>query len=233
MNLFYAPDINGNSYLLNAEESKHIVRVLRMKTGDTVHLTDGNGNFYECRITDDHPKACQLSVIQRYIGDDRRDFQLHIAIAPTKNINRFEWFLEKATEIGIDRITPVICEHSERKSLKNSRLERVMVAAMKQSLKSKLPMLDQAMPFSQMMNIDFSGQKYIAFIDDNLTVELAKIYQPPANALILIGPEGDFSGHEIDLAKSKGFVPVRLGKSRLRTETAGIAACLTVNILNQ
>jgi len=204
-----------------------------MKADDIIHLTDGKGFFYECKITDPNPKACELSVIRKWEGDDKRNFYLHIAIAPTKNIARLEWFLEKTTEIGIDRVTPIRCDHSERKEVKHERLEKVMVAAMKQSLKSKLPLLDEIINLSTFLNHEFKGQKFIAFIDEEVKTELSKIYQPHDNALILIGPEGDFSRDEIDLARANGFIPVRLGKSRLRTETAGVVACNTINILNQ
>jgi 16S rRNA (uracil1498-N3)-methyltransferase len=233
MNLFYASDISGNSFTLNSEESKHIIRVFRMKTGDIVLLNDGKGYFYECKITDPNPKMCQLSVIKKWEGGDKRNFQLHIAIAPTKNIGRFEWFLEKSTEIGIDHITPIICEHSERMEVKHERLEKVMVAAIKQSLKSRLPVLDKLIKFSTLVKHEFKGQKFIAFVDADVMTELSKTYQPEGDVLILIGPEGDFSKAEIDLAKANGFAPVRLGKSRLRTETAGVVACNTINILNQ
>lgn len=233
MNLFYAAEINGQFYTLSEEESKHIIRVLRMKLGDTVFFTDGKGIFFECRITDNNPKACEVEIIEQKPGADKRPFYLHMAVAPTKNLNRFEWFLEKATEIGIDRITPIISSHSERKGVKTERLNRVITAAMKQSLKSYHPQLDEATKFSEIITQPFKGQKFIAYIDNAVTLELSKAYLPGNNALILIGPEGDFSPEEVVLAKQNGFVPVRLGPSRLRTETAGIVACHTVNILNE
>lgn len=233
MNIFYSPDIADDKLILKPEESKHIIRVLRMQTGDIIHLTDGKGYFYDCEISDPNPRACSLSIIKKWKGDDRKDFYLHIAIAPTKNINRFEWFLEKSTEIGIDQITPIICEHSERKAVKPERLKKVLISAMKQSLKSQLPVLEPIANFSTFINQDFNGQKFIAFIDDGVNTELSKIYHPHKNALILIGPEGGFSKDEVELAEAKSFIPVRLGRSRLRTETAGIMSCSTINILNQ
>ncbi len=232
MNLFYAAEINGQFYTLPEEESKHIIRVLRMKTGDTVFFTNGKGVFFECRITDANPKTCELEIIEERPGNDKRSFYLHMAVAPTKNGSRFEWFLEKATEIGIDRITPVICTHSERKVVKTERLNRVLTAAMKQSLKSFHPQLDEATKFSKFIKQAFDGEKFIAYIDKDVTLELSNAYTPGRNVLILIGPEGDFSPDEVELAKQNGFVPIRLGPSRLRTETAGIAACHTVNLLN-
>jgi len=232
MNLFYTTEIPGDSFTLNSEESKHIIRVLRMKSGDSVRFTDGKGFFYDCEITDPNPKACQLKLVKKSEGTDKRPFRLHLAIAPTKNISRFEWFLEKATEIGIDRITPIICDHSERKEIKINRLERVIIAAMKQSLKSNLPELNYANNFREFINQPFPGQKYIAYIDDGVKLELSKTYQPTKNVLVLIGPEGDFSADEVKQAIDQGFQPVKLGPSRLRTETAGVVACHTINLLN-
>ncbi len=232
-NLFFAPGISGKHYRLPEEESKHIIRVLRKKIGDTVHFTDGKGYFYVCKIIDDHPKRTVVEIISKTEGNDKRDFYLQIGIAPTKNINRFEWFLEKATEIGIDRISPFVSFHSERKEIKNERLERVIVAAVKQSLKSKKPELDNLTQFKELISTPFEGKKYIAYIDDEVVKLLSKIYPKGENAFILIGPEGDFSEEEVELAKEKGFIPVSLGKSRLRTETAGVVACHTVNLLNE
>jgi len=232
MNLFYAPDITPPVFQLNAEESKHIIKVLRMKQGDTVHFTDGKGHLFHCRITEDNPRACIVEIIKTEEGNDRRNFYLHMAVAPTKNINRFEWFLEKATEIGVDQITPFISEHSERKVIKPERLNRVITAAVKQSLKTWHPVLDDAMNFSEVIKTDFNGDKYIAYIDPEVTLELSKAYTPGSNAIVLIGPEGDFSPEEIELAKKEGFIPVKLGPSRLRTETAGVTACHTINLLN-
>ena len=232
MNLFYARDIVLPVFQLNAEESKHLVKVLRMKTGDPVFFTDGKGFLYRCRIAEADPKGTQIEVLGKEEGADRRGFVLQLAVAPTKNINRYEWFLEKATEIGVDRITPFISEHSERKTVKPERLNRVITAAMKQSLKTFHPVLDELVLFRELIRQPFKGQKFIAYIDPEVTLELSKAYSPGQNALVLIGPEGDFSPDEVRQAKNFGFVPVRLGPSRLRTETAAIVACHTVNLLN-
>jgi 16S rRNA (uracil1498-N3)-methyltransferase len=232
MNLFYAPDINPPVFQLNAEESKHIIKVLRMKRGDDIHFTDGKGHLFHCKIIQDSPKSCQVEIIKTEEGSDRRNFYLHMAVAPTKNISRFEWFLEKATEIGIDRITPFISEHSERKTLKTERLNRVITAAMKQSLKTFHPVLEEAARFEELIRQPFEGEKFIAYIDTKVTLELSKAYQRNHNALVLIGPEGGFSSTEVESAKSNGFVPVKLGPFRLRTETAAVAACHTINLLN-
>ena len=188
--------------------------------------------MFRCNITDDHPKRCSIEVIERYSGDDQRDYYLHIAIAPTKNMNRIEWFLEKATEIGIDKVTPLITYHSERREIKTDRLNKVVVAALKQSLKSNMPVINEKQELASLIKMNFDGQKFIAYIDKDVNLELSKAYVPGNNALILIGPEGDFSSEEVENAKELGFIPVSLGKSRLRTETAGIVACNTISLLN-
>lgn len=232
MNLFYAPYIVEPKTILTDEESKHIVRVLRKSEGDVVFFTDGLGFIYKCVIVDANPHNCSIEIIEKNTGKDKRDFNLQIAIAPTKNISRFEWFLEKSTEIGIDSIIPVICSHSERKELKIERLTKVITSAMKQSLKSHHPELSNKVSFKELINLPFEGEKFIAYIDKDITLELSKTYTRGNNVLILIGPEGDFSPEEVGLAVSKGFIPVSLGTSRLRTETAGIVACHTINMLN-
>lgn len=231
-NFFYSPDIDGHFHTLNKDDSIHLVRVLRIQKGDKVFVTNGKGLIFECIVTDPNPKSCQLKIINQRKGDDRRDFVLSIAIAPTKNINRFEWFLEKCTEIGVDRITPILTEHSERKIIKEDRLNRVITAAVKQSLKSFHPELDTLTNFEDFIKTPFSGQKFIAYVDANVKDELYTICKPGMDTLILIGPEGDFSQEEIETAKENGFIPVKLGPSRLRTETAGVVACHTVHLVN-
>lgn len=232
MNLFYAPEISGELFTLDKEESNHLVRVLRMKTNDVVHFTDGKGFFYDCKIVDANPRKCVVSIEKKYEGKGRNKFFLQIGIAPTKNNTRFEWFLEKSTEIGIDTITPLICEHSERKEVKVDRLNRVITAAIKQSIKAFHPKLENQQTFNSFIKQPFDGQKFIAYVDVENELSLSKAYLPGNNALVLIGPEGDFSPEEIELAKRNGFVPINLGQSRLRTETAGIVACHTINLLN-
>lgn len=231
MQLFYCPDHNGEHYILNEEESKHCIRVLRMNIGDVFHITDGKGNLYEVEIIDDHPKRCAVKVNGHKAEFEKRDFYLHMAVAPTKNINRYEWFLEKSTEIGIHEITPIICDHSERKEVKIKRLEKVIISAIKQSLKAYLPILNETIKLSDFLTQDFDGQKFIAYCEGQAPL-LKKEYNLNKNALILIGPEGDFSPEEIDLALKNGFQIISLGESRLRTETAAIAACHTINLLN-
>lgn len=232
MNLFFTTDIEGNMFTLNKEESRHMIRVLRMNAGDLIHFTDGTGYFYRCTIKLADQNACEVEVLEKYPGNDRRNYSLYMAVAPTKNISRFEWFLEKATEIGIDGVTPIICAHSERKEVKKERLNKVITAAVKQSLKSQHPQLEEAVPFKNFIEKPFEGQKFIAYIDEAVNVELLSACHPAKNTLILIGPEGDFSPEEVDFAKTKGFIPVRLGPSRLRTETAAVVACHTVHLIN-
>lgn len=232
MNLFYAPNIEGKYFTLDKEESKHIVKVLRKTEGEIIHFTNGKGLFFETQIISAIPSACEVEVLKSYEGDDKRDYQLHIAIAPTKNNDRTEWFLEKSTEIGIDEITPIICEQSERKVIKHDRFEKVITSAIKQSLKSYHPKLNEQQKLKTFLDIDFKGQKFIAYIDKDVTLELTKAYKKGEDVLILIGPEGDFRPEEVELAKEKGFIPISLGKSRLRTETAGLVACSIINILN-
>ena len=167
MHLFYSPDISSNIYTLPADESKHCIKVLRLITGDTVHLTDGKGNLYETKIIEANIKKCVLEVINTQNKVGKRDFNIHIAVAPTKNINRFEWFLEKATETGIDQITPIICEHSERKIIKPERLNKVITTAMKQSFKTYHPILRETIRLKDFINKDFNGEKYIACINED------------------------------------------------------------------
>lgn len=232
MQLFYCPDIDNSIYTLNEEESKHCIRVLRMHAGDRFQITDGRGNLFEVEITDEHPKRCSVRVISTLSNYEAKDFFLHIAVAPTKNISRFEWFLEKATEMGIHEISPIICDHSERKDVKTSRLEKVIIAAIKQSLKAYLPKLNPSLSFSSFIKQDFKGQKFIAYCDGD-HINLKDQYQLKEDVCILIGPEGDFSPEEVNLALEYGFKTISLGKSRLRTETAAIAACHTINLLNE
>ena len=232
MLLFYTPDISGSIHVLDEQESKHAARVLRLKRGDMVHLTDGKGNIYEAEISSDNIKRCELTIINVVQDYRKRKVPVHVAIAPTKNISRFEWFLEKSTELGIDQITPIICEHSERTTIKPDRLKKVMVAAMKQSIKAYLPILNPTERFEKFIATRKAEQKFIAFIEDSITDHLKDIAVKDKGTIVLIGPEGDFSRQELDLAKENGYKPISLGKSRLRTETAGMEACHILNLVN-
>ena len=233
MHIFYTPDIAGTHYTLDETESKHCIRVLRLEQGDEIILVDGHGGYFTAQIVDPNPKRCVVKVIKSELEFGLRSFQVHVAIAPTKNIERIEWFLEKSTEIGINHITPLLCRFSERKDVKTERLGKVMVSAMKQSLKAYLPQLDPLTKFNDFVSLPFDGQKFIAHCDEQHRDLLKKMILPNQNYLILIGPEGDFSSEEIKMAMDAGFHPVSLGGSRLRTETAGVVACHTFNLMNE
>lgn len=233
MHLFYTPDIRGNTYQLSEEESKHATRVLRLSVGSELFLTDGKGRWMQAQIADAHPKKCLVSVIKTTENYKARDYFLTLAVAPTKNITRYEWFLEKATEIGVDIIQPFISEHSERKVIKNDRLEKVITSAMKQSLKAWHPELLGLESFKTCVEQDFKGKKLIAWCEADSSERIEKYISPGENALICIGPEGGFTDDEIKLAKANGFIPVSISKSRLRTETAAIVACHSVAFLNK
>ncbi|MDD4385116.1 MAG: 16S rRNA (uracil(1498)-N(3))-methyltransferase [Bacteroidales bacterium] len=233
MQIFYIPSIFGNPITLPEEESKHCVRVLRMDVGDALQIVDGKGTLFNCQLTNPHPKHCEVEIVNEVHGFAKRDFHLHVAIAPTKNIDRFEWFLEKATEIGIDVITPILCEHSERKSLNHERLERILIAAMKQSVKAYLPKLNPLVPFNQLITSQQEQQKLIAYCGNYDEPHAKSLIEKGKSILFLIGPEGDFSPQEVDFAKRNGFSTVGLGPSRLRTETAGVVACTMANLINQ
>lgn len=233
--LFYTPDFlgNANSYTMPEEESQHAVKVLRMQAGERIHLINGKGGLFEAEIVNPHPKRCELKILNSVSEFNKRKTHLHIAIAPTKMNERLEWFLEKATEIGIDEITPVICRKSERKEVKLARLEKIVIAAMKQSVKAYLPKINAACTFEQLIKNSPTSQKFIAHCYEEDKQLLQKAYTKGSNALILIGPEGDFSPEEVTKAMQAGFLPVSLGNSRLRTETAGVVACHTVNLINE
>jgi len=230
--IFYTPDIQGLQYALNEEESAHAVRVLRLKAGDGITLVDGKGGWYRARIVEAHPKRCETVITEQQAEYGKRPYRLHIGIAPTKNIDRFEWFIEKATEIGIDEITPLLCEHSERKQVHPERLQRVMIAAMKQSQKAYLPQLNEMTPFAQWLDIPKKGICYIAHCNDGDRQLLKIAYHQGQDAVIVIGPEGDFSMQEVLQALDYGFTEISLGSSRLRTETAGVAVCHSVYFQN-
>lgn len=231
MQIFYTPDILLRPELPE-EEAGHCIRVLRLGEGDEILLTDGKGAFYKAVITRPHPKHCEVRILETWTQPALWPFYLHIAVAPTKNIDRMEWFVEKATEIGIDEITCLNCRFSERREIKPARLEKIQVSAMKQSCKARLPKLTGMTDFKTFVAQPFEGRKFIAHCEEEEKALLKQIYRPRENALILIGPEGDFSPEEIRLAKASGFEPISLGESRLRTETAALVACHTLHVLN-
>lgn len=232
MYLFYTPDIELTK-CLSEEESQHCVRVLRYGRGDEILLTDGQGNTYNAQITNPHPKHCEFEVLSKERQEPSHHFHLHIAIAPTKNIERVEWMVEKCTEIGIDEITPLLCRFSERKQLRTDRLEKIILSAAKQSLTPYLPKLNQLTPYNDFIKHQEADTKFIAHCYKNEKQELADLIQKGKSAIILIGPEGDFSEQEVETALRLGYVPVSLGNSRLRTETAAIVACHTAVLMNE
>lgn len=232
MNSFYISNITENYVQLTSEESKHCIKVLRLSKGDHVQLLNGKGSSFEAIIQTADQKACMLEILKEDKHPNYRSYHLTIAIAPTKNTDRFEWFTEKAAEIGIDKIVPIICKHSERKEIKNERLEKILISAMKQSEQKYLPELTRQQPFKELVMQSFNGDKLIAHCEPGNKKTLRNSITPGRNVLILIGPEGDFDPTEIKLALENGFIPVSLGDSRLRTETAGIVACHTAYLVN-
>jgi 16S rRNA (uracil1498-N3)-methyltransferase len=234
MQIFYAPDITGNLFTLNEVESKHIIRVLRMTKGSSVRLIDGKGNLYEGIIEDPDQKKCLIRVTGKTRDFEKRNYSLHVAISPLKNPERFEWFVEKSVEIGIDEITPLICHNTEKQGIKPDRINNIIVSAMKQSLKAKTTILNETCSFDDLIKSNHTGVKMIAHCNESFQrSKISDIYRKSDNAIILIGPEGDFSEAEIKKASDKQFAQIHLGMSRLRTETAGIAACHSIYFTNQ
>lgn len=234
MQLFFNPNISENTSQItfSKEESRHIVKVLRKSVGDILHITNGKGWLFTSELMTSDIKSCSVVVTSKVL-QPKRNYQLHLAVAPTKMNDRFEWFLEKATEIGIDTITPIICDHNERKIIKLDRFEKILQSAMKQSLNCYLPKLNEAIPFKEFINKTFTGQRFIAHCDETHRTSLKHELRAKTDVLILIGPEGDFSVKEIEMAIQNKFIPVTLGETRLRTETAAIVACHTVAYVNE
>ena len=214
-------------------ESQHCARVLRKKEGDSLFITDGKGYFYRAKLLQANPKSCVVTIEEEMEQPKGWDYNLQIAFAPTKNLDRMEWFVEKATEIGIDTFSPLKCRYSERKNINATRLEKIMVSAMKQSQKSRLPQFENIIKFEEFIKQPFEGQKFIAHCYDSIKTPITQICKRDTNTLILIGPEGDFSEEEIAKSIEHGFTPISLGESRLRTETAALVACHTVHVINQ
>lgn len=236
MQLFYAPDLDTDTgtYLFTEEESKHCVRVLRLTEGDSLHLTDGRGLLCRAEIVEASPKHCRVEIRERWSEYGRRSYELVMAVAPTKNSDRFEWFVEKATEIGVDRIVPLLTDRCERRVLKTDRLEKVATSAMKQSLKAYHPMIDALTPFRELVAQPFGGVKLIAHCEEDMPRQyIGKLVPAASRTMVLIGPEGDFSPEEIALAHHYGFENVSLGHSRLRTETAAVTTVADVAFINE
>ncbi len=234
MQLFYTPDLHNDIHFLNDDEALHCINVLRLKSGDRVFLTDGKGILSEAVIEVLDKKKVLVHFENTIAEYKKRRYYLHIAIAPTKSIDRFEWFVEKATEIGIDEITPIITDHSERRKIRLDRTEKVIIAAMKQSIKAYKPKLNPCIKFNEFVEKQYNECKlYIAHCHKMEKSDLHNIYPANNDVLILIGPEGDFSEKEIKHAMSRDYRSISLGNSRLRTETAGIVACYSISLINQ
>ncbi len=232
MDLFFSEDIRPPLIILPPEESNHCIRVLRLRKDDPGGVINGKGVLFHCVIVEENPRSCKLEIVSKEVFEKTGQTSVHIAIAPTKNSDRFEWFLEKATEIGIDEITPVICEHSERRKVNAERSRKVLISAIKQSQKVFLPVLNSHCTFKELLEKQIPGMKFIAWCGTGKEESLATLYKKGSSATILVGPEGDFSPEEVSSAIKAGWIPVSLGSSRLRTETAGVVACHTINLIN-
>lgn len=234
MHRFFVPNATEcNDLYLSEEESKHAIRVLRLSVGDQVELMDGKGGFFLADVIAPHPKRCFLKIVESKY-EERDNYYCHIAISPTKNNDRFEWFLEKSTEIGIHKITPIITSNSERSSIKYDRAKKVIISAAKQSGSAYLPELTPLIKYKDFINSVAEDQKFIAHCSESkVKNELSVSIEKSKSIIVLIGPEGDFTEGEVENAVEIGFTPVSLGKNRLRTETAGIVACHTARIINE
>ncbi|MFZ0471681.1 MAG: 16S rRNA (uracil(1498)-N(3))-methyltransferase [Bacteroidales bacterium] len=233
MQLFYTNNVSDGVAAFSREESGHCIRVLRMRRGDALHFTDGAGNLYEGIITEDDPHNMKVSVTGITKDYGKRRYRLHIAISPLKNDDRLEWFIEKAVELGIDEITPLICSRTEKKRIRKERLEGLILSAMKQSVKAFLPVLNEPVHFTEFIEKQHTGRHLIACCDTKLGRKaITSGAGRGEDVLILIGPEGDFTPEEVILAINSGFTPVHIGPSRLRTETAGVAACCAIYLAN-
>lgn len=234
MQLFYNSELTEHSVQVtfSKEESKHIIKVLRKSVGDELHITNGKGWLFIAKITLADIKNCLTDIVSKTFHP-KKNYQVHLAVAPTKMNDRYEWFLEKATEIGVDSITPIICNHSERKTINAERFEKILLAAMKQSNQYYLPTLQSKINFNEFIKQNFKGLKFIAHCEETDKKTLKSVLKPETDVLMMIGPEGDFSVKEIETAIKNQFIPVTLGTTRLRTETAAIVACHSVALMNE
>lgn len=233
MHLFYAPDIETTG-LLPDEEATHCLRVLRLRESDAIDLTDGKGNFFRGIIAEAGKRSVRVDLESRTPWEKTWGIDIHLAVAPTKNADRMEWLCEKACEIGLDKLTFLECRYSERRSLKTDRLRKILISAMKQSLKGSLPVLEEMMPFEQFVRLERPGRKFIAHCHEGEKHSLAEAILPQGTACtLLIGPEGDFSEEEVKTATACGYEPISIGRSRLRTETAALAAVALLNLQHQ
>lgn len=234
MQLFYTSDIDvtATDFSFDREESKHIVKVLRKTEGQNIYITDGRGSLYTSVITLASEKKCTVKITD-IKTQEKNNFYIHLVVAPTKMNDRYEWFLEKATEIGVDEITPIICDNSERKVIKTERFDKIIQSAMKQSNQFYMPKLNEPITFKQFMALDLDGDLFIAHCEERNKKLLRDAFEINKKYTLLIGPEGDFSTKEIDTALSKNFIPVSLGHTRLRTETAAVVGCHTFVLKNE
>jgi 16S rRNA (uracil1498-N3)-methyltransferase len=238
MHLFYKPDLKvdqgqvGWKFILDGDEARHGIKVMRLQVSDKLRVTDGKGHMITAEVVEMDKRTCTLLVLEVEYKEER-PFHLHIALAPTKNSARFEWFLEKATEMGIEEITPVICKRSVRNKLNMARSEKVVISAVKQSLNSYCPQLNEPITFKEFVSKTPLVEKYIAYYESVNQQFLRDAYLKGKDVVILVGPEGDFTDEEVAMAKENGFRSVSLGNTRLRTETAALASCFTINLMNQ
>ncbi len=231
MQLFYSSNILQKEYFLQDEEARHCSKVLRKKIGDIIQITDGVGHFYDARLTDIAPKKCQFEIINS-MALNKPSFNIHIAIAPTKNIDRTEWFVEKAIEIGVNEISFLVTNHSERNKINIDRINKKAVSAIKQSVRPYLPQINEIQKIGSFLKSVNADQKFVAHLDESSPSYLSNVANHSRDYLVMIGPEGGFSNDEIDLILKNDFIPVRLGDHRLRTETAGVTACAILNSIN-
>ena len=230
MRLFYSPNIH-QELALNEEQSKHAIKVLRMHSGDVIEVLDGKGKIYTCKILDAYSKSCGVAIIDEKTFE-KRTYSIEIVLAPTKNMDRIEWFVEKAIEVGIDKITLIQTSRTERKKVRLDRLQKIAISAMKQSKTYYLPEITELLSFDEVVNSPFNGERFIAHCIDNDKHHLKNCLSANGNAQILIGPEGDFTESEIEMALKNNFKPVSLGENRLRTETAALYACAVASVVN-
>ena len=233
MQLFFTPEITLPLYTLPEDESKHCVRVLRLSAGDILSLTDGRGNLYTAMVVTPDPKRCTVEITHTEQELGKLPYKLTIAVAPTKNTDRYEWLLEKATEIGVEAVVPLDCRHSERHTLNAERVKKIVAGAMKQSLKAYLPRVEPMTPFPELVRREFDGVKLIAHCHPGDKAYIPDVAPPGRDVMVMIGPEGDFSPEEVAQALENGFKAVSLGNSRLRTETAALMAVAEVSIINR
>ena len=239
MTLFFCDNISDDTGILSPAESAHCLKVMRQRQGDVINVTDGRGNIYFAEITVAVTSGCAFRITGRHTGTPARNYKVHIAISPVKNTGRFEWFLEKASEIGVDTITPLICERTERPGLNIDRMHKILVSSVKQAGVPWLPQLYEATAFSDFITSLAGNERdmpravrLIGYCEGNNRAKITEVYRKGSDVIFMVGPEGDFSKAEVESAADKGFIAVTLGNTRLRTETAGIMACAAISILN-